>query len=448
MSAPGSPAHDSTHEAIALAAEALSGLDARAHVFLEDREDVRLRIANDGTRECIRTRSRGAAVVGRTAVHRADPGIDELLPMAGLAAGRDVSYARPSGTIGEREAMSRLPDGLLDQASAWLAADAAAHLGERGVRIEARVVRFNQTVWVGRPYARTVREVRAGHRIEVRATCRVADRVGEATSEAALGPNEPFPSGIVDGAARRARERSASRRGPGRWSTVPAVFAPSIAGVVVHELIGHSLEGDIVLGGASRLMKLREPRFARELTVVEDPHRGRAPWTIDDEGTPSRPVVLVQGGRVTGALHDLTTARAAGAQSTGHGRRASYLDRVLPRLGCTYVAGGDDDPRSILEGTRTGVFLRRIVAANVDAAAGVATFLVTDADAIEQGRLTYPLEPFPIVIDIEESLRSLDAIGDDLEFDRCVGSCVRDGQPVAVSVGAPTIRLGVINALL
>jgi TldD protein len=182
--------------------------------------------------------------------------------------------------------------------------------------------------------------------------------------------------------------------------------------------------------------------------VVDDPHRGRAPWTIDDEGTCPRPIVLIEGGRTTGVLHDLTTARAAGAESTGHGRRGSYLDRVLPRLGCTYVAGGNDDPLSILESTRSGVFLRRIVAANVDPITGAGMFLVTDADAIEQGRLTYPLEPFPIVIDIDESLPSLDAIGDDLAFDRCVGSCVRDGQPVAVSVGAPTIRLGVIKALL
>ncbi len=448
MSVPGSHAHDSTREAIALAAEALSGLDASAHVFLEDREDVRIRLANDGARECTRTRSRGASVVGRTTVHRSDPGIDELLLMAVLAAGRGAPPIRAPGPIGERPAMSRLPEGLPDQAAAWLAADAADHFEEPGVRIEVRIVRFNQTVWVGRPFEPALREGRAGHRIEVRATCRAAGRVGEAIAERALGPTDPFPYGIVDSAVRRARERFGSRRGPGRWSAVPAIFAPSIAGVVVHELIGHSLEGDIVARGASRLTTFREPRLPRELTVVEDPHRGRAPWTIDDEGTSARPVVLVEGGRVTGVLHDVTTARAAGAESTGHGRRASYLDRVLPRLGCTFVAGGHDDPRSILEGTPTGVFLRRIVAANVDAAAGVATFLVTDADAIEQGRLTYPLEPFPIVIDIEESLRSMDAIGDDLEFDRCVGSCVRDGQPVAVSVGAPTIRLGVIKALL
>ena len=168
--------------------------------------------------------------------------------------------------------------------------------------------------------------------------------------------------------------------------SVPAVLAPAVAGVVVHELVGHALEGDVVAGGRSRLACAPEGLLPRDLTVLDDPGRARAPWGIDDEGTPSRAVALVEGGRVSGVLHDLTTARAAGARSTGHGRRASYLDRVLPRLGCTYVAQGDQDPATILRSTRGGVYVRRIVAAHADTESGESMFLVTDADIIRRAR--------------------------------------------------------------
>jgi TldD protein len=116
-------------------------------------------------------------------------------------------------------------------------------------------------------------------------------------------------------------------------------------------------------------------------------------------------------------------------------------------MGCTYVAPGEDDPREIMRETRAGVFIRRMTAGHTDPTAGRASFVVTEADTIMGGELGAPLEPFVIELKGHEAWGSIDRIGNDLSFDTCVGSCVRDGQPLAVSVGAPTIRIGVIRVV-
>ena len=142
-------------------------------------------------------------------------------------------------------------------------------------------------------------------------------------------------------------------------------------------------------------------------------------------------------------LLDRGSASTLGKLSTGHGRRTSYLETVLPRMGCTFIEAGDDDPSEVLRGTRTGVYIRRLTAGHTDRISGRASFLVTDADRIVDGRLAEPLDVFVLELDGRESWKTIDRIGHDLAFDSCIGSCVRDGQPLAVSVGAPTIRIGV-----
>ncbi len=114
-------------------------------------------------------------------------------------------------------------------------------------------------------------------------------------------------------------------------------------------------------------------------------------------------------------------------------------------MGCTFIASGHDDPREILRSTREGVFIRRMTSGQTDPIAGRATFVVTDADRIENGELTYPLETFVAELDGFDLWKTIDRIGDDLAFDTIIGSCMRDGQPLAVSVGAPTIRIGVVR---
>jgi TldD protein len=114
-------------------------------------------------------------------------------------------------------------------------------------------------------------------------------------------------------------------------------------------------------------------------------------------------------------------------------------------MGCTFIDSGDDDPADVLRSTRRGVFIRRLVAGHTDPFAGRSTFVISDSDRIVDGRLAGPLDAFVLELDGFEAWRSIDRIAHDLAFDTCVGSCVRDGQSLAVSVGAPTIRIGVVR---
>ena len=133
--------------------------------------------------------------------------------------------------------------------------------------------------------------------------------------------------------------------------------------------------------------------------------------------------------------------------TTGHGRRASYRDPVQPRMGCTFIAAGRLAPEEVVEGIGEGTYVRRMEAANVDPRSGRATFRVTDADRIREGRLAEPLRPHLIAVEGTGLLQGIDRIASDLSFDTCIGSCHRDGQTIAVSVGAPTIRIGLVKVV-
>jgi predicted Zn-dependent protease len=208
----------------------------------------------------------------------------------------------------------------------------------------------------------------------------------------------------------------------------------------VHELLGHALEADAIARGTSKLARAASPIAGAGVTVLDDPRRARVAWRIDDEGSEARPTALVQGGRVVGALACWRWPGAAGT-STGHGRRASFAEPALPRMGATFLTPGPLHAEEVMEGIGQGIYIRRLAAAWTDPSEGTASFHVTDADAIVEGRLGAPLEPFLLLARVED-LASLDRIADDLVFDRCMGVCVREGQALASTVGAPTFRLG------
>jgi predicted Zn-dependent protease len=252
---------------------------------------------------------------------------------------------------------------------------------------------------------------------------------------------------LVAQVSARFEERHAAR--PIEDGEYEVVLAPGLGGILAHEVVGHALEGDTLAAGLSWLGR----RAAGEavappgLSVVDDPRRARVAWRIDDEGPPSRPAPLILEGRLAGRLHDRTSAARAGEAPTGHGRRTSYRESPRPRMGCTFIGAGRLQPGQVLSEVASGVYVRRMEAAATDTTTGRASFRVTDADRIVKGRIEAPLLPFVIQIDGPRLLASLAQVADDLAFDTCIGMCMRDGQPLATSVGGPTVRLGPVSVL-
>lgn len=292
---------------------------------------------------------------------------------------------------------------------------------------------------MARPGLPLAEDLRQGGRIRLEARSNEADAVAEAV----LG--DPGMASALAGLPEEVAHRLAERVRPRALSSGPheIVVGPGVGGILMHEIVGHALEADAVLDGRSWLAQAGGAEVATpELTVVDDPRRGRAPWRTDDEGEPARPVPLLREGRVAGWLHDQKTSRESRQAPTGHGRRASYRDPVRPRMGCTFVAAGRHQSAEAIAGIDSGIYVRRMEAARTDPRTGRATFCVTDADWIHRGKLDGALAAHFLIVDGKAVLRNIRCVADDLAFDRCLGSCLREGQALPVSVGGPTFRLG------
>ena len=408
--------------------------------YYEDREDLRIEMEDGETRQVVQTRSRGLSLsTGGRLFYQADPEPEDASRLARLAGvflprGRVLSFSPPPGGAG-RELDPAAPSALLGN----LSSKARHACPLRSVAVSASWVGFRQLVRVVHSERTPRWDIRRASRL--RLEVRVEDRGKHSTAvdEHAFRPgHEATAEEFSERVVRRALERLDARPAPSGEG--PVVFAAGVGGIFIHELVGHALEADTVLRGGSVLAVHEGALAPPEVAVVDDPRRGRAAWRVDDEGEDARAVSLVRDGKVSGWLLDLQTAARAGRPPTGHGRRASFQEPVRPRMGCTFLAPGPLSPDEVLQGTSSGVHVRRMEAAGTDPASGVAFFRVTDADRIHEGRLEAPLDPFLLRVAVPSALQNLDRIAEDLTFDTCIGSCVRDGQALATSVGAPTCR--------
>ncbi len=311
--------------------------------------------------------------------------------------------------------------------------------------VSASWAEAEQEVLIARPGKSLGHDLRAGRRIrlEVRLDGGGASAVAERVlARSELPDLEALASSVVD----RARERrEAARPAPGE---LPVVFSAGVGGILLHEIVGHALEADTAWRGASLLASVEGSVAPVHVTVLDDPRRGRAAWRVDDEGFESRPTALLQRGRVCGLLHSEATAHRAGCLPTGHGRRASFQEPVLPRMGCTFLAPGRLKTEDVLDGIARGILVRRLERARADPRSGEALFAVSDADAVRAGRVREPLSRFHLYVTTVTALATLDRVAGDLAFDSCVGSCVRAGQAMATSVGAPTFRIGLAKVVI
>jgi TldD protein len=224
--------------------------------------------------------------------------------------------------------------------------------------------------------------------------------------------------------------------------TMDVVLAPGWSGVLLHEAVGHGLEGDFNRKGTSAFAgRIGERVAAPGVTVVDDgtlPGR-RGSLNVDDEGTTSQRNVLIEDGILVGYLQDRLNARLMGVPPTGNGRRESYAHLPLPRMTNTFMLGGQDDPEEIVRSVDRGLYAANFGGGQVDITSGKFVFSVSEAYRIEGGRLGAPVKGASLIGSGPEVLTRVRRIGADLELDQGVGTCGKEGQSVPVGVGLPTL---------
>ncbi|MEY6432594.1 metalloprotease TldD [Thioalkalicoccus limnaeus] len=226
--------------------------------------------------------------------------------------------------------------------------------------------------------------------------------------------------------------------------TMTVVLGPGWPGVLLHEAIGHGLEGDFNRKGTSAFAgRIGQRVAAPGVTVVDDgtlPGR-RGSLNIDDEGTASQNTVLIEDGILRGYMQDKLNARLTGAVSTGNGRRESYAHLPMPRMTNTYMLAGDKDPAEIIASVDRGLYAVNFGGGQVDITSGKFVFSASEAYLIEGGRIGRPVKGATLIGNGPEVLTRVSLIGNDLALDRGVGTCGKEGQSVPVGVGQPTLRV-------
>jgi len=222
------------------------------------------------------------------------------------------------------------------------------------------------------------------------------------------------------------------------------VLGPGWPGVLLHEAVGHGLEGDFNRKGTSAFSgRIGERVAAPGVTVVDDGamNQRRGSLTIDDEGTPTRRTCLIEDGILKGYLQDRLNARLMGMEATGNGRRESFAHAPMPRMTNTFMLGGKDDPAELVSRVKDGIFAKSFGGGQVDITSGKFVFGCTEAYRIRGGRIAEPIKGATLIGDGPTVLTRVKGIGNDLALDEGIGICGKGGQSVPAGVGQPTLLI-------
>lgn len=225
---------------------------------------------------------------------------------------------------------------------------------------------------------------------------------------------------------------------------MPVVLGPGWPGVLLHEAVGHGLEGDFNRKGLSAFSgKLGQQVAAKGVSVVDDGTltNRRGSLTIDDEGTPSQCTTLIEDGVLVNYMQDKLNARLMGMQSTGNCRRESYAHTPMPRMTNTYMLAGKHDPKEIIASVKRGLYAVNFRGGQVDITSGQFVFSTSEAYLIENGKVTTPVKGATLIGNGPEIMKKITMIGNDLALDGGIGVCGKDGQSVPVGVGQPTLKI-------
>jgi len=322
-------------------------------------------------------------------------------------------------------------------------------LDSRVVQVSASLAASLQEIEILRPDGHTVRDTRPMSRLNISV---IVEQGGRRESGSAGGGGRVGLDGLIDCADWQAKAREALRVAVVNLDAVPApagvmdvVLGPGWPGILLHEAIGHGLEGDFNRKGSSAFAGLMGQQIAaRGVTVLDDgtiPDR-RGSITVDDEGTPSAKNTLIEDGVLVGYMQDRQNARLMGVAATGNGRRESYAHAPMPRMTNTYMLGGDVAPGDIVADLKDGIYAVGFGGGQVDITNGKFVFSCTEAYRVVNGKVGAPVKGATLIGDGATALKQIRAIGNDMALDPGMGNCGKAGQWVPVGVGQPTLMIG------
>lgn len=256
------------------------------------------------------------------------------------------------------------------------------------------------------------------------------------------GPEKQRFESYVDEAVRQALIMLEAQPAPA--GSMPVVLGSGWPGVLLHEAVGHGLEGDFNRKGASSYSgRMGEQVAAKGITIVDDGtiSNRRGSLSVDDEGTPTQYNTLIEDGRLVGYMQDKLNARLMGVAPTGNGRRESYAHLPMPRMTNTYMLGGDKTPEEIIASVKRGIYAPQFSGGQVDITSGKFVFSASEAYLIEDGKITAPLKGATLIGNGPDAMSAVSMVGNDLALDTGIGVCGKDGQSVPVGVGQPTLKI-------
>jgi TldD protein len=319
---------------------------------------------------------------------------------------------------------------------------------ERVQQVSASLAASWQIVEILRPDGETFRDVRPLVRVNISIVA--GDRYGQETGSHGYGGRETYER-FVDADAWHGAVDEAVRQALVNLDAVPApagemdvVLGPGWPGVMLHEAVGHGLEGDFNRKKTSAFAGLLGQRVAAKgVTVVDDGTIAsrRGSLSIDDEGTPTNRTVLIEDGMLVGYMQDRQNARLMNMTPTGNGRRESFDHVPMPRMTNTYMLAGDRDPAEIIASVKKGLYAVHFGGGQVDITSGKYVFQCTEAYKIEDGKIGAPVKGAMLIGNGPTDLHRISMIGNDLALDHGIGTCGKNGQGVPVGVGQPTLRM-------
>ena len=325
----------------------------------------------------------------------------------------------------------------------------ARGLDRRVIQVSATLAAGLQEVEILRPEGQHLRDVRPMARLGISV---IVEHAGRRESGGTGGGGRYGLARLMEPAHWQAVAREALRIALVNLDAVPApagsmdvVLGAGWPGILLHEAVGHGLEGDFNRKQTSAFAgRMGQQVASRGVTVLDDgtiPDR-RGSISVDDEGTPSQRNVLIEDGVLVGYMQDRQNARLMGVAATGNGRRQSHAHIPLPRMTNTFMLGGDADPEAIVASLKDGIYAVGFGGGQVDITNGKFVFACTEAYRVQNGRIGAPVKGATLIGDGATALRQIRAIGNDMALDPGIGNCGKAGQWVPVGVGLPTLLIG------